>query len=340
MTTNIPTVDVLRDMGTADDGREAGCVEVLEYQGNNRALDFLAVKDACPKGMYLSPLPDDPSQWEGVLFVRKGPYAPAVFRFSIYFPVQYPTRPPLISFLSDVFHPLVSPLTTYLFSNQDTGADTVSATDQDRLSPGSFSLRHGYPQWFRRTVTEFQDDMNERSQGHANAGFSPTNLGSIVQPGKLHDNTWKPPHIAVILFYLRASFSSAGLLDSIPLEAAANPSAWHAWRTFSSKDANRSSSIRSKSDAGMTPVAALKQQPGGARSPGEWNWDGVWEDRLRKCIQASLAESAIFKKSGHVDELIQFLDLDRETSKNVASWTSQSSPAASLQSTEDHDSAV
>ena len=31
-----------------------------------------ALKHACPKGIYVAPLPDEPLLWTGVMFVRKG----------------------------------------------------------------------------------------------------------------------------------------------------------------------------------------------------------------------------------------------------------------------------
>jgi len=31
-----------------------------------------SLKCACPKGVYITPLPDEPFTWSGVLFVRKG----------------------------------------------------------------------------------------------------------------------------------------------------------------------------------------------------------------------------------------------------------------------------
>ncbi|PNS14909.1 ubiquitin-conjugating enzyme E2 2 [Sphaceloma murrayae] len=302
-----------------------GSLDIVDYQANSRVLDFLNLRNACPKGLYVTPVPDDENLWQGIIFVRKGPYSPGAFRFQIYFPVQYPHRPPLISFLSDIFHPLISPLTTYTFSNQDNGAETVSAGDEDRLSPGSFSLRHGFPQWFRQAspISKPGDlRMNEEK-------LSPTGISPDGQRSSLHSEPgaanlpWDPPHIAVLLFYLRAALSSVEFLDTIPQEAAANPSAWHAWRTFSSKRENRSSSIRSKSDAGQSAAASLRQQPGGARSPGEWNWDGVWEDRVRKCIQASLSDQSTYKKTSGAEDLIQFSNIDQETLESAKHWKAE-----------------
>src|SRR5699024_3148272 len=59
--------------------------------------------------------------------------------------------PPLVTFTTDIFHPLLVPLTTYTFTTgSDDATDTVSATDEERLPPGGFSLRHGFPHWFGR----------------------------------------------------------------------------------------------------------------------------------------------------------------------------------------------
>lgn len=35
-------------------------------------VDYATLKHACPKGVYVAPVPDHPLLWTGVLFVRKG----------------------------------------------------------------------------------------------------------------------------------------------------------------------------------------------------------------------------------------------------------------------------
>lgn len=45
--------------------------------------------------------------WDGVLFIREGIYAGAIFKFRMTFPKEYPRNHPEFQFLSDVFHPLV-----------------------------------------------------------------------------------------------------------------------------------------------------------------------------------------------------------------------------------------
>ena len=132
-----------------------------------------SLKSACPKGIYLTPVPDEPLTWAGVLFLRKGtlcrvgcpsvmaswrsdactgPYVNAILRFRVDFPESYPQRPPVITFLSDIFHPLVTPLTTYTHTTRAPGTETVSSADPDRLPPGGFSLRHGFPVWFESSA--------------------------------------------------------------------------------------------------------------------------------------------------------------------------------------------
>lgn len=195
----------------------------------------------------------------------------------------------MITFQSDVFHPLVTPLTTYTYSTRDsgTGADPQSAADEQRLPPGGLSLRHGFPEWFEtadsaeheateHAVSQAADGVDERSStGHRRA-----------------------PHVVELLQYLRVIFDTEDVLDSIPLHAAANQGAWHAWRTFRTKSTSKAAPVarpageakQSSVDRSLSP----RQQPGGARRPGEWSWQGVWEDRVRKSICASVSEPVLF----------------------------------------------
>jgi len=257
------------------------------YEAQNRALDFLSIKHACPKGLYLAPHPTDSNRWEGVLFVRHGIFKPAVLRFTLTFPSTYPHRAPDIAISTEIFHPLIRPLTTYTYTTQDTGADTVSANDDEHLPPGGFSLSHGFPQWYGR-----QQTVGEGS-------------------------TRSPPHVVEVLFYLRNAFTSEALLDSVPYEAAANPGAWHAWQSYRARIGRASlpfsSSIGDKS-------ASTRQQPGVARKPAEWNWDGVWEERVRKGVRASTSEQSIYRNAGMSDDLINFVKLDAEDLEQINIW--------------------
>ncbi|KAK5175658.1 uncharacterized protein LTR77_000797 [Saxophila tyrrhenica] len=296
------------------------------YTKQKLCLDFASLKHAFPKGIYVAPLPDDPLIWAGLLFVRKGrspypilgysitdahisiagPYANAVLRFHVDFPDAYPALPPIVTILNDVFHPLVTPLTTYSYSTRDTGAETASAADDDRLPPGGLSLRHGFPQWF--------GGMRE---GGDNKGADSTRRGEEEHNAAAESNHSEgvrhPPHIIEVLQYLRIVFSTEALLDSVPLEAAANTGAWHAWRSHRAKVHGRKDSRSSPGGGSRTPTErsmSPRQQPGGARKPGEWNWQGVWEDRVRKSVQASISESALY--GGEGDDVLCFSKMDAE----------------------------
>lgn len=221
-----------------------------------------------------------------------GPYANAILRFQIAFPDDYPDRPPVITFLQDVFHPLVTPLTTYTHSTRERGG-TISAADEEKLPPGGLVLKEGFPEWFANGVAEAgKKDEDEQAASEGAEAAAATHVA--------------PPHIAQVLQYVRLVFTAPEITDGVPLSSAANPSAWHAWRSHRAKvlGENRAQSPAkslngdASSDGSLSPRGA---QPGGARRPGEWNWSGVWEDRVRKVIAASRADGTLFGGGGTGD---------------------------------------
>lgn len=189
----------------------------------------------------------------------------------------------------------------YTTDIQDNG--TVSATDEERLPPGGFSLRHGFPGWFGRGSRSRQTSSQTPTAAHnvqtppraprADGGISsnlstPTpnskssstpggSVPSFMQTRRRETSTYE------VLRYILSTFNDAVVLDSVPLEAAGNPGAWHAWRTH--------------------------RHPGGgpdARRPGEWNWEGVWEERVRKGIAASLSEPVLYGGAAGADDVVSF----------------------------------
>jgi hypothetical protein len=108
----------------------------------------------------------------------------------------------------------------------------------------------------------------------------------------------KQVSIVAVLEYVRSTFSEERVLDSVPLEAAANPGAYHAWRAY------RAAALQAQQSAPSSPTSdthtnALGRTAEGStlgrnRRPGEWNWQGVWEERVRKAVKASLSESVLF----------------------------------------------
>ncbi|KAI1450249.1 UBC-like protein [Annulohypoxylon stygium] len=288
-------------------------------------VEFAGLKQACPEGVFVSLTPGDPSLWSGVLFVRDGPYAPAVLRFQISFPDSYPRLPPLVTFSTDMFHPLITPLSTYMYSTDVQDNGTVSATDAERLPPGGFSLRHGFPDWFRRSSRGQNAVSGRQSSGQQQDGIQtphrppPPSMSSAGTPGSKGSAVGASPGFAEIrrneistyevLRYMRSTFNDEEVLDSIPIEAAGNPGAWHAWRqhrvdigtvpTEASSDANATDSN-----------TEAKKSPEPARKPGEWNWEGVWEERVKKAVTASLSEPVLFGGVGAADDVIRFLSME------------------------------
>jgi Ubiquitin-conjugating enzyme len=232
--------------------------------------------------VFVTITPGQPSLWSGVLFVRKGPYAPSVLRFQLSFLSQFPVQPPLITFSSDIFHPLLTPLTTYTAS----GMDTVSASDQEILPPGGFSLRHGFPAWFPSL----------------SSGSGSSKKYSVYQ----------------ILEYIRHAFNDEDFLDSIPLNSVANPGAYHAWHTFRNRKLQARalspqpglSSKRNSGLEGASGSSVERSQQNAHRK--QWNWDGVWEERVKRGIQSSLSHQALFGNAAAADDMIRFSNISPE----------------------------
>jgi hypothetical protein len=307
----------------------------------DKNLDSASLKYVCPSGVYVSLTPGDPAIWVGVMFIRKGKYlkellsteadlgsvtglyAPAILRFRITFPPSYPSLPPSVTFSTDIFHPLLTPLTTYTYTTSSTGSDTVSATDDERLPPGGFSLRHGFPQWFGRskrkasklTTPPRQSDIrfsNDRRNDNR-IPPSPTSVPS-ESPGSEGYTTSLAIPIVRVLRYVRSCFDDESVLDSIPLEAAGNPGAWYARQTYLRKSAPKESALGMEDDdssvdnskekdksASAMPTTPLKRS---ARKAGEWNWEGVWEERVKKGVEGSLAEPVLYGNVTGGDDIV------------------------------------
>ncbi|KAK3379946.1 ubiquitin-conjugating enzyme/RWD-like protein [Lasiosphaeria ovina] len=296
--------------------------------------EFAGLKQACPNSVYVSLTPGDPSLWSGIIFVRRGPYVTAILRFQISFPDTYPSLPPLVTFSTDIFHPLIAPLTTYMYTTdiQDTG--TVSATDEERLPPGGFSLRHGFPDWFgrgrrsrqvsaQRPTTPLQTPPRPAAGSRlqpSSVASTPTSAASSSLVGSIPAfMQTRPREVSTydVLRYIRSAFDDEEVLDSIPLEAAGNPGAWHAWRAHrrqTGKALPPAPGEDGESASTSSPPSSVVGGGGGvgatARRPAEWNWEGVWLERSKRGIAGSLSEAVLYGNAGTADELINFLNMD------------------------------
>ncbi|EKD18650.1 ubiquitin-conjugating enzyme [Drepanopeziza brunnea f. sp. 'multigermtubi' MB_m1] len=295
-------------------------------------IEFSSLKYACPHGVFVSLTPGDPSLWSGVLC----PYAPSVLRFQISFPPTYPSLPPLVTFSTDMFHPLITPLTTYMYTTdtQNGAEGTVSATDEERLPPGGFSLRAGFPTWFGRRSRRRDDNgstmgtpgkisvsgLSSPVSVVSGASETPRSVGGSGTTAGSGEGKREEVGTYEVLRYIRSTFDDAAVLDAVPLEAAGNPGAWHAWRTHRVKSGQVMptspppvplSEVPGSDDGTPEGYKSLAGGGGvvGQRRPGEWNWDGVWEVRVRKGVDNSVAEAVLFGKEAG-DDLIRFLNLD------------------------------
>lgn len=253
-----------------------------------------------------------------------GPYAPAVLRFQISFPDTYPKLPPLVLFSTDIFHPLITPLTTYMYAADIQDNGTVSASDQERLPPGGFSLRHGFPEWFgrgKRAASGSRQVSGERtvSSGSENTSVLPQGSAMCPEPPNPNPSGYSQTHkqsasIYSILKYIRSTFDTSKVIDTVPIAAAGNPGAWHAWRTHRRKQGKLtneqpSSSEKVNADDAKRDISEKQEEltqshNPATRRPAEWNWDGVWEDRVKKGVAASLSEGVLYGGSGVPDEMV------------------------------------
>ena len=125
---------------------------------------------------------------------------------------------------------------------------------------------------------------------HRSPGSPPLRSSTINSPGATND---AQTHIVDMLIYIRSCFEEETILDRLPFEAAGNAGAWYAWRAYRAKAGVKF--------ADMPPNLHRRQQSkerAAPRHPSEWNWEGVWMDRARKAVQASLSESALYGSSG------------------------------------------
>lgn len=254
--------------------------------------------------------------------MRNGIYAPAILRFRINFPNEYPEVPPVVVFETDIFHPLLVPLTTYSYvsNNTETSAKNSNVRYELLLPPGGFSL-HGMSSQiegqFCNDIMSHVETSNKQNNITSN-NFADTEpatsrnvaLSDVSLLSSASQLSKKRPRYAVakVLYYIKVAFSSHYFLDSVLLDDAVNPGAFFAWRSHrlstAPDDYNSCQEKAKKSASSQFPKTARTSK---GNSPnmwsGQWNWDGVWKDRVHKAVQASIADSILFG-SARTDDLV------------------------------------
>ena len=113
-----------------------------------------------------------------------------------------------------------------------------------------------------------------------------------------------------VLRYVRSVFDSEEVLDSIPSSAAANLGAWHAWQAHRAKGrskirppptVNLDQGATGGAEAGDTTFESLQPETNQNVSEeefhGQWNWAGVWEDRVRRNIENAMADAVLYGRA-------------------------------------------
>ena len=89
-------------------------------------------------------------------------------------------------------------------------------------------------------------------------------------------------------------FEDAEALAEIPLDLAANAGAWKAWqahRTRIRREQNNLNPASKHNDARASSVASV---PHRSNVPEEWNWDGVWQERVQNGIKTSISDPVLY----------------------------------------------
>ncbi|KAI9786545.1 MAG: hypothetical protein M1816_007869 [Peltula sp. TS41687] len=280
----------------------------------NLLVEFASLKYAGLQGIYMS--------------ITPGPYCSAVLRFEVSFSVAYPLRPPHITFSTEIFHPLVAPSTTHSYSTGSIDNGKGSVTDGYQLLPGGFSLQHGFPRWF--AVGEHDGAAAGQNSASMLAGEAPPedSSGAELLYGKRSEILSSTSTLSIIdvLRYVRSTFDTEEVLDSVPLAAAGNSSAWHAWQAHRRKDGVGKGSQpmgfrrvdRTGERNGVQETRSGETPARRGATAADWNWEGVWEERVRRGIMNSNADSALYRNSGgNGYDLIHFLNMEPEMQAKV-----------------------
>ncbi|KAF8423267.1 hypothetical protein EV426DRAFT_602871 [Tirmania nivea] len=278
------------------------------FRRQNLLIEFASLKYASPQGIYMSLSPQEPRLWWGVMFVRKGPYASAILKFTVLFPTSYPADPPILTFLSDIYHPLIVPPTPPPLSSSSTHSSPGMSQPQppaahinynqniSNLPPGSFTLKHGFPNWCS-TPSPRATSSPDSKRLPPNPPVAPLESSLSSTPWNHAASPEKEKNILQVLYYLKSVFSSVSVLDDIPPHLAANLGALRAWRSF-----------RETSNIG-----------------GKEEGQRVWLERVNGCVAGSQTDGVLYGGMGvgrgggglGNEEIMRFLDIDDDAYESI-----------------------
>ncbi|KAJ3362337.1 hypothetical protein GGF32_006172 [Allomyces javanicus] len=111
----------------------------------------------CPRGMYLTPSPDNIYQWHGVYFPPSGPYFTGVFRLVIDLPPTYPQDPPRVFFATEMWHPLVNGTTRELDLRSPASPISVWDPARHRALDVLWAVKYVFADPFFKSIREIPD---------------------------------------------------------------------------------------------------------------------------------------------------------------------------------------
>ena len=108
---------------------------------------------------------------------------------------------------------------------------------------------------------------------------------------------------------MKSAFDDETTMDALPLEAAGNPGAWNAWRAHRKSMANPSHLSMPEARRDFPSQPGLNDVQGKPALPkskllSDWNWDGVWQERVQKGIDASISNSVLYGIPSSGDDLV------------------------------------
>ena len=232
----------------------------------------------------------------------------------------------------------MTPLTTYTYTTASSSLETVSATDEERLPPGGFSLRHGFPQWFGRasksmtsSTTSSRDVSNvyvtrrgfqitHQPEPSASRTSSPSACPDTSKSASFNPGSYQTSIIEV-LQYLKNSFDECLVLDGLPRECAGNLGAWDSWQAHRNKNPRvlasgmkNSSAIRGEApSSGHQLHITHESLVSRSKEPHDWSWDGIWEKRVRDGIDISISDSVLYGSGASADNLVNIFPNANDT---------------------------
>ena len=203
----------------------------------------------------------------------------------------------------------------------------MSAADHERLPPGGFSLKQGFPDWFPQkskvaASTQSLPDESQTPPRPPPKDDQPTAKSVSAALVSLQDSaipTGRSVSMYEVLRYMRSTFDDEAVLDAVQLSSSGNPGAWHAWRTHRVDNghvfAKEEGTTEVPGDTQKDVDSAVPATPAPAAAPsgpavrhGEWNWQGVWEERVKRGISASLTESALYGGTGTSEDAVSLTE--------------------------------